>query len=90
MTISNVFDSRGRWVGLPQDEVQQLDEAARAAYHQCREAADACNTVETELAVAEEALRNTIQKQREVEQQLAKIPRPSRIDLVKQMIRDSR
>ena len=85
-----LFGSKGEFIGFDEATFTSLSEPMKDAYRAVRIAAAALADVESDIVEVERAVKDATISLRDVESKLAKMPKPSHTDLVRQMIEDGR
>lgn len=83
---SNIFDARGKFCPLPDNERDALTPSQRAHYEAVADAASKCAAAEQLCGALEGRLVEQTAEIRSLETRLAQFPKPSRIDLVRQVL----
>jgi hypothetical protein len=84
-----LFDSKGVFQPLAERDLEQMTPAQCRAYEEVIRAYDEHRAVEREIEAATKELHETVAELREIEHRVAMLPRPTHLDLVRQMAREN-
>jgi hypothetical protein len=85
-----LFDQFGKLILVSEETLDQWDDDAVAAYQKICDAYTAHAVLEIEIEAATKELHSVTALLRETEHRASLLPRPSRIDLVREMSRSNR
>jgi hypothetical protein len=87
MTSYNIFGKQGEFIGMPDNERDALSADERAAYDAVLDAASKCEVAEQLVIALERQLVTETAGIRAIAAKLAALPRVTRLDCVREMIR---
>jgi uncharacterized protein YlaN (UPF0358 family) len=85
-----LFDSKGVFQPLAECDLERMTQAQCRAYEEVIRAYDDHRAVERELEAAVKARHRVCAEQREIEYRVSQLPKPTHLDLVRQMSCENR
>jgi hypothetical protein len=88
MTDLQLWDKTGAFCPIADSDLANLSDVERVLYLDVKAASEKCAAVETELSDTTKELHATVAEMRALESRVSKLPRPTHLDLVRQMVAD--